>query len=77
MLLSVGSREWVYARAVFANAVNLAARQLNDTLIAATDIKDVSKSAIFLLKRDDLISVDRLSGCCRTDDKQDPNSISC
>ena len=44
-------REQCDARAIFADAVNPSAIQLDDALIAAADVEDVSKAAILLLKR--------------------------
>ena len=54
--------ERIHSWAIFANSVNLAAIQFDNALIAAADVEDVRESAILLFKRDDLVSVDRLSG---------------
>ena len=50
----------IHARAVFADAVNAPAVQLDDALVAAADVEDVGEAAVLLLQRDGLVAVYRL-----------------
>ena len=52
-------REGINARAILADTIDPTAIQLDDTLIAATDIEDVTEAAVFLFEGNELVPMDR------------------
>ena len=57
MLLSVWLQcERIDARTVFANPIDTPAEQLHDALVAAADVKNICKTAVFLLQSDSRVT---------------------
>lgn len=60
--------ERVHLRSIFAYAVHLSAVQLHHALIARTDVEDVGKAAVLLLKGNQLVAMHTFSGPRWSDD---------
>ena len=68
-------RERVDARPVLSHSVYLPAVELNDGLVAATDVEDEGKAAVLLLKSDRLILEHAFAGTGRSDGEANLHTI--